>query len=500
MRQQLEESESARLRTERLHEQLLAAESKRQRADRVLAELESALERCKARAAAEAALAAAEAECGRVQGLFDRRDRNAAAIADGAERVSELDRARTAAEAAAESRKLQVEAAREQVRRLETGAGEQQRRLREEEAKNRRLELEHSRQGHEQKVAAAETLAKREEEITALAADIDKRETELKEREGLLRDAVVAAARDRDEIGALEVERQCARYLGALSAARASSAALDAAREHAQQAAGLERKAVATRGRGRRPQRAGGRRARPAPVPRNGLAHRAGEARRRPRRWRSLWEQGVSAEITIDSQSRQIRIEGGEPATLEAERELRLDLAGIGVVHVRGGGRDLPHEAAAAEDDWNRASTPVFARAGCATLPALEALRTRADGLLETVSSLERQAEQERARAEGLDECERRAVVAKAEVEQRRAALAECLNAGESVEEYVNGLDEQPRDETSIEQSIARLKAEVRDREGRRQQLEHTVAGEEREVRSRRRDLAEKQAEQRRAQ
>ena len=43
--------------------------------------------------------------------------------------------------------------------------------------------------------------------------DIDKRETELKEREGLLRDAVVAAARDRDEIGALEVEHQCARYL-----------------------------------------------------------------------------------------------------------------------------------------------------------------------------------------------------------------------------------------------------------------------------------------------
>ena len=498
VRQQLEESESARLRTERLHEQLLAAESKRQRADRVLAELESAFERRKARAAAEAALAAAEAECGRVQGLFDRRDRNTAAIADGAERVSELDRARTAAEAAAESRKLQVEAAREQVRRLETGAGEQQRRLREEEAKNRRLELGHSRQGHEQKVAAAEALAKREEEITALAADIDKRETELKEREGLLRDAVVAAARDRDEIGALEVERQCARYLGALSATRASSAALDAAREHAQQAAELERKAVATREEAA------------------DLNAPAGAEVARLRSLETAWriareklavglsvevalERGVSAEISIDSQSRQIRIDGGEPATLEAERELRLDLAGIGVVHVRGGGRDLLHEAAAAEDDWNRASTPVFARAGCATLPALEALRTRAEGLLETVSGLERQAEQERARAEGLDDLERRAVVAKAEVEQRRAALGECLNAGESVEEYVSGLDEQPRDETSIEQSIARLKVEVREREELCQQLEHTVAGEEREITSRRRDLAEKQAEQRRA-
>ena len=270
---------------------------------------------------------------------------------------------------------------------------------------------------------------------------------------------MVAAARDREEIGALEVERQCARYLGAVGAARASTAALDAAREHAQQAAELERKAVATR---------------------DEVADLNAPAR--------------------DGQSRDIRIDGGEPAALEAKRELRLDLAGIGVVHVRGGGHDLLREAAAAEDDWNREAPPVFARAGCTTLPALEALRTRADGLLETASGLERQAEQERARAEGLDELERRAVVAKAEVEQRRSALAECLNAGESVEEYVNGLDEQPRDETSIEQSIARLKSEVREREEHRQQLEHTVADEEREVTSRRRDLAEKQAEQRRAQ
>ncbi len=163
-------------------------------------------------------------------------------------------------------------------------------------------------------------------------------------------------------------------------------------------------------------------------------------------------ERGGTAEVSIDGQSRQIRIDAGEPAALEAKRELRLDLASIGVVHVRGGGRDLLREAAAAEERWNGAAKPVLARAGCTTLPALEALRTRAEVLLETVSGLERQAEQERARAEGLDELERRAVVAKADVEQRRAALVECLNPGESVEEHVSGRDEQPRDETFLEQ------------------------------------------------
>ena len=164
-------------------------------------------------------------------------------------------------------------------------------------------------------------------------------------------------------------------------------------------------------------------------------------------------EQGGTAEVSIDGQSRQVRIDAGEPVALEAKRELRLDLPGIGVVHVRGGGRDLLREAAAAEERWNGASKPVLARAGCATLPALEALRARADALLETGSGLERQAEQERARAENLDELERRAVVAKADVEQRRAALAELLDDGESVEEHVSGLDEQPRDEASIDRA-----------------------------------------------
>ena len=301
------------------------------------------------------------------------------------------------------------------------------------------------------------------------------------------------------EIERFEVERQCARYLGALTAARASTAALDAAREHARQAAALERKAAATR-----------EEAADLHAP---AAAELDRIRSLETDWRIAreklavglavevaLERGRTAEVSIDGQSRQIRIDAGEPAALEAKRELRLDLAGIGVVHVRGGGRDLLREAAAAEKRWNGAAKPVLARAGCATLSELEALRTRADGLLETVSGLERQAEQDRARAENLDDLERRAVVAKADVEQRRAALAEGLNPGESVEEHVSGRDEQPRDETFLEQSIARLEAEVREREEFHQQLELAVAGEEREVASRRRDLADKRAEQRKAQ
>ena len=211
-------------------------------------------------------------------------------------------------------------------------------------------------------------------------------------------------------------------------------------------------------------------------------------------------EQAGTAEVSIDGQSRQVRIGAGERAEFEAERELRLDLAGIGVVHVRGGGRDLLRAAEAAEKGWNGAAKPVFARTGCVSLAELDDLRARADTLLATATGLERQAEQERTRAEGIDELERRAVVAKAEEEQRRSALVQFINDGESAEKYVNSLDKPPRDESSIDDNIDRLEAEMRDREGLCQRMESEVAAEKQEVATRRRELLEKQAAQRNSQ
>ena len=501
VRQQMEDSEGARLRIEELHGELLAAEAKKEQAAGILARLESALEQRRERVAAATALADAQTEFGRVQALFERRDRNVAAVATSGERVAELERAWREAKAAAEAIAPQVEAAREQVRRLETGAGEQQRRLREEEAKNRRLKLEHSQQELERKIARAEELAKLNDEVAALAANIGERETALKERGDLLRQARDVVNSDRNEIEDLELERHCARYLAALDAARASTKVLDAAREHAQQAVALEGKAAAAR------EEAGDLNA-PAVAELDRLRFLATEwhiAREKLAVGLAVdidLERAGTAEVSIDGQSRQIRIGAGERAEFEAKRELRLDLAGIGVVHVRGGGRDLLRAAEAAEEAWNGAAKPVFARTGCVSLADLENLRERTDVLLTTATGLERQAEQERARAEGIDELERRAVVAKAEEEQRRAALAEFLNEGESVEEYVNSLDinKLPPDESSIEGNIATLDAHVRERDGLCQRMESEVAAEEREVANHRQELLDKQVAQRKGQ
>ncbi len=499
VRQQMEDSEGARLRIEKLHGELLAAEAKREQAAGILEGLEFAVEQRREREAAATALADAQTEFDRVQTLFERRDRNLAAVAASRKKVDELERAWKEAKAAAEALAPQVEAAREQVRRLETGAGEQQRRLREEEAKIRRLKLEHRQQELERKIAQAHELAKLSDEVAALAADIDERETALKERGEALHQARDAVNSGRNEIENLDVERHCARYLAALDAARASTKVLDAAREHAQRAAVLEGKAATAR------EEAGDLNA-PLVAELDHLRSLATE-------WRIAreklavglavdidLERAGTAEVSIDGQSRQVRIGTGERAEFEAERELRLDLAGIGVVHVRGGGRDLLRAAEAAERGWNGAAKPVFARTGCVSLADLEDLRARADTLLATATGLERQAEQERARAEGIDELERRAIVAKAEEEQRRSAVVQFINDGKSVEKYVNSLDKPPRDERSIEDDIDRLEAEMRERQGFCQRMESEVAAEKQDVANRRRELLEKQAAQRNAQ
>ena len=499
VRQQMEESEGTRLRIEELHSGLLGAEARREQAAGILARLESALDRRRERDAAATALAGAQAELDRVQALFERRDRNVSALAASGKKVAEFERAWTEAKAAEDALAPQVEAARDQVRRLETGTGEQQRRLREEEAKNRRLTLEHSQQEHERKIARATELAKLDHEVAALAVDIGERETALKERGDLLRQARAAVDSDRNNIADLNVEHCRGRYLAALDAKRVSTKELDAAREHAQQAIALEGKAASAR------EEAGDLNA-PAVAELDRLRalttewHIAREKLAVGLAVDIALERAGTGEVSIDGQSRQIRIGAGARAEFEAQRELRLDLIGIGVVHVRGGGRDLRRAAEAAEEGWNGAAQPVFARTGCVSLADVENLRGRADALLATATGLERQAEQERARAEGIDELERRAVVAKAEEALRRAALAEFLNEGESVEEYVNSLDEPPRDERFIEDTIDRLEADVREREGLCQRMESAIAAEELEIASRRQERLDKQAAQRKDQ
>ena len=491
--QQMEESEGARLRIEELHRELLAAESEKERTAGVLANSQAALEQRRKRAATTDSLADAQAEFDRIQGLFAKRDGNVDAINTAREKVAKRESACGEAETAAEALAPRVEAARQGVRRLETGAGEQQRRLREEEAKNRLLKLRHEEEALERDIARAEALATLDEEVTALAADIEKREAALNENRDLLRQAQDVTDSDQEEIVSLEIKRRCARYLVALDAARASAKKLDTAREHIGQATVLERKAAEAH---EEASNLG------APVVAELDRLRSLETDRRIAQERLAvglvvgveLKQAGDAEVNIDGQPRQVRIGLGKQAKFEAERELRLDLAGIGAIHVRGGGRDLLRAAEAAEDSWNAVATPIFTRTGCASLGELEDLRERADGYRETAVDLERGAEQERVRAEGVDEFERGVVVAKAEEEQRRSALAELLEEDESVEEYLESLDEPPDDELALEEAIEKRRTVMQDREELCQRMESKVTDGEGEVVRRGRELAGKRA------
>ena len=481
VRHQVEDSEGARLRIEEFSRELLEAQAEQECARALLDDLRSARDQRRERAAAEEELAVAETEVERIQDLFARRDATVAAVRDARKEGLELEAVLREAKVAGDALAPRVEAARQSVGRLETGADEQQRRLREEETRNRLLTLEHRRKELGRDLERANELATLDAEVTTLAADVEQRETDLGQKHTLLGQAQDASEKDRDDLDDLDLERHCGRHLAAVHAARAAEAAFAAAENHAEQAASHARDAEAAREEAD---------AFDAPTATELDRLRTLDTDLRIARARLAvglvvdvaLQRAGDAEVTIDGDSRQVRIDAGEQAGFEAKQELRLDLAGIGVVHVRGGDRDLAHAAAAAEQRWDGAAKPAFARTGCATLADLEDLRERADARRKAADDSGRQAAEAQVRAEDIDELERRVFVANAEAKRRRGVLAGHLDENESVDEYAAGLDELPDDEPAIERAIDKLNKAIQEREGLCQRMETRVAGDERDI------------------
>ena len=483
--QQVEASESARLRIQALHTELVQAQAADERHRVALG-----WKRKHARAAQN--LAVAKAEVDRIQKLIDRREVNAVAVAATRKKVAEWEKARYDTQQSTRALAPQLAAARERVRELETGADEQQRRLREEEARNRRLKLDNRQERFEQETARAKQLAALDREATTLAADIESRERGLREKRDLVQEAQGVTDADREALDTLEVQRHCARYLNALETARAHAKDLKTARGHATQAHGREREAAAE---------AEAATLLNAPDTAE-LEHlKALEMELRISKEKlavglvvqvALEKSGGIEVSTDDGEPKPELIDGGRSLEFEAERELRIAIAGIGSVRVRGGSRNLVQSAMSAQERWDAASKPVLSRAGCASLADLETLRSRADKHNAAEKDLRRQAAEARVRAENVDELERRFVVAQAEVERCSNAIEEFLDSGESVDRYIENLDKPPGDEYAAEEAAAELRERIGEREELCAQMMGEIKGEEQDAADRIKELAAK--------
>ncbi len=498
VRQQREESEGARLNAERLQRELLEAQAEADDAGRALTGARTALAQRGEHDEAAAKLARAEEDLDRVRTSIEERDAGVAALSAARTEVVALEAEHGDAERALAHIVPQVEAARGLVREQETGGDEQQRRLREQETENRSLAAVHEEKELERSVDQAKTLAALDADVGTRSAELEGCEAELARDRALLDQAVQATEADEDRLEDLAVEHCCARYLAASRAARTSARELEAVLEQARRAAARTSEAQATSAT-----------AAALNAPSAEQMDRLRELGTNLRIAREklavglvaalTLEKAATAEVGVDGVARPVRIGGGERLEFEAERELRFDLPGVGTLHVQGGSRELVAHVETAEERWNAAGKPIFARTGLGSLAELEDLRRRADDQFAAAVALDRQADDARVRAEGVDGLERRDVVARAECERHRQAVAEFLEEGASVEDYIKGLGEPPRDEAIIGNDIAALKDEVRQREELRRQLMSKVEGDLRDIASRRRVLDDKQAELRRA-
>ena len=185
-------------------------------------------------------------------------------------------------------------------------------------------------------------------------------------------------------------------------------------------------------------------------------------------------EAAGTADVTRDGETSQRRFDAGDSLRVEAERELRLAIDGVGVLEVRGGGRHLRDEAQEATDRWRRFADSLFDRAGVAASAELETKRHEADELLAVADQRDSEAEQARVRSENVDDVEQQAAVAQAEAAQRRQAAVDRMDAGRSVDDYIKECGEL-RSEEALTEAIDALKAEVMKRDALRARLASNV-------------------------
>ena len=368
------------------------------------------------------------------------------------------------------------------MQELESGDAEQRRRLREQERENVRLALQEKLVAQTARVEKATEIRDLGTAIEAGAQDIERLERALAENEA--------------RIDALRLERLVARYQAAAGATDALEQERAAALELARQARATEAQAAALRDE-----------AASLNAPDEAELDRLRGAEEDARFAAAKLSVGLTAELTleaaiettvdVDGDVRTLTPEAGTPTEFEAERELAVVVPGVATLRVRGGGRDLKDEAAAAEARWQTVSGAVFGRTGCSSLDELVALHRRAEALRSQADELTREAEAAGVRAEGRNVIEQRLATARAERDRHASDLAVHLDARQTVDELVVTFDAL-RDDAVLGNEIETLQASLHERQSLSERMGAQTEGDVREVedkRSRRNDQERQFAE-----
>ena len=481
----------ARQKVEELSEQLFDARAEDER-------LSEALKLRRQREAAEQAYSAAQTKFEHVERVVKELAGNEQAVEQATTAVAQLDADRVHLEAALNELASKAEAASQHVRELESGAGEQQRRIREQDAENRRLALKAQKRENLDRYAEALEGLRVAAKVMELQEAIDALESGTAAKSERLADARVQSDDDLAEIRQLEIKRNVVSYLAASTALETAIRDRDATRSLIDQAATQERRAAELRDE-----------ADALNAPDDAEIERLRQAEREWQLAEARLSVGFVAELTVadsgnanaqvDGEPQTLALEARKAAMIEAKRELTLTIPDVATFRVRGGDADLQSQADEAERRWQDASGAVFGRAGCDSLAALVEVKNQAGLLLAEANNQTLQARSARERADGLDVLEQRVAAAELLAKGKRDAIEKALNDDESIDGFAEEIKHHERqrtwDEATWNAEIAGRSKQLQERERLRERLETEIKADERETARLRQELSAKETE-----
>ena len=473
-RSQKEESEGVRRRVNELQQEQTEAQAVRDKARRDLEEAQETATRRGELEKAREAFRSADEQVTRIETLIRTLDVKRAATEATRGKIAELSAEHTDLERTVVRSVEQLAEAQERLREIEAGGGEHERRLREQKAENARLRIVREQEGFNRQIEDAEQFAELDRRVGELDGRIEEKEVNLAEACELMEEAAREVLSDQRQLQELRLERLSARYLTARDDLKRRAGEHEEAQEHARATAAAEDEAASLR-------RAAADLRAPNSEETESL-NKLETDRRIAREKLAVGlvldlelQAGAMAEVRADGETQALRVAEGRYADLEARRELRVDIPGVGVVHVRGGGKALAAAAETAERKFEALRRPLLERAGVGSVEELEELLRQAESLRGEAEERSRRAAEARVRAEGLEEMEREEALARGELDRSRLALAEMLGEGASVEEHIGGLDAQPREELEILAEVESVERRVSKRRDLSRSLESKV-------------------------
>ena len=470
-----EDSLLVRDRVEALQQQLLEAQALSVEAEENKKRVDEGFASQQARANLEASLANAAAQLQRIEDMAAEVAAIEAAIAAKGEEQEALGQQLGEREQLAQEAKAAVAAAEAEVWELESGTGEQQRRIREQELQNELLTLESRVSSLKTQLDLARRIEKSVTRAAELESEIESVEASHAEAREVLEAAQNSFAADEARLEALQLHLLVVRWLAAKTELETLEQADAAAADHATQAKALTKQAKALR-----KELAGWH----APTQETLNSLRALETERRVAE--EKLHVGITAMIVpLKATKLEVGVDGEAAATrnipakgdlIEAQSELTLDIPGFGQVALRGGSRDLVEAAEAAKANWVSATTDIFEATGCDDLVDLEALLARSLEKEKQAEELEREAEAANSRAEGSEARDQSIEAARNRLKARESALIARVPEAVGREELIAGVRASELSEHEIDTEINEVQGLISSRRDLASQLENNVA------------------------